>query len=113
MQLTHVGKTCVWGGGGGGKSASSVQPHRSYQLQTYMSEPPHASRMTCVDFSREFYNKCGNLQLSSFQYKFTSRSRCCHLNSKSADLCKSDPEAGLHTDSRSHDVHLKVSTMSG
>ena len=54
----------------------------------------------------------GILQLPSSQYTFISRSHYCHLNITSADLCKSDREAGPHTGMRSHDLHLKVSYTS-
>ena len=43
-------------------------------------------------------NQYGNLQLK-FQH-------CCHLNSTSADLHESDPEAGPNTGS--HDAHLNA-----
>ena len=51
MQLTHVGKTCVEGGGGGMPIGSCHTGHVSFKL-THVAAT--LSRLTRVDLSREF-----------------------------------------------------------
>ena len=65
----------------------------------------HVKAILCSFQQGVLKTQYGYLQLPSFQYIFTSCSRCCHLNNTNADLRKSNPEAGP----LSRDVHLKVS----
>ena len=90
---SHTSVRLVYGGGGG-----------SWQVPTRSSHTGGVSfkrtRVSC--FTRQCRpvwisagssrNQYGKFQLPSFRYIFASRTRCCHLSSTSADLCKSNPE---------------------
>ena len=84
------------GGGGGGEDGMLIQSsHTGHIIFKRMYELPHLSWPTCVSFSTEFLKPFRQItQLPNFLYIFTSHSRCCQLDSTSADMCKSHPEAG-------------------
>ena len=77
MQLTRVEKTSVWG-------EMPIWSSNTGRISFKRACVWAATRVKAdlCGFQQGVLNyQYGNLQLSSFQYIVTSRSRCCHLNS--------------------------------